>query len=131
MGIEPYLITSSVRAVLAQRLVRRICTNCKTAYKPTSTELAEYGMKLSDLKNGKLHKGAGCDSCVHSGYRGRLGIYELLQVDSDIQRVVLDGGDSEAVKAAARKNGMKTLRDYGRIKVIEGETTMEEVMRVA
>lgn len=131
MGIEPYMITSTVRAVIAQRLVRVICPSCKTSFKPGPKDLAEYGLKASDLKDGKLYRGKGCDACVQSGYRGRAGIYELLMVGNDIQRGVLNGLDSAALKQIAIKQGMATLEDYGRVKVIEGLTTMGEVMRVS
>ncbi len=131
MGIEPYLITSTVRAVLAQRLVRVICPNCKTSYKPVQKELDDFDMKTSDLTNGKLYHGEGCDACVNSGYRGRAGIYEFLLVDDDVQRTVLRGADADTIKKVALTKGMQTLRDYGRIKILEGVTTIEEVLRVS
>lgn len=130
MGVEPYLITSTVRAVLAQRLVRVICTKCRTGYKPEPKELADFGLKPSDLKGGKLFRGAGCEHCVQTGYRGRMGIFEFLTLDEELQRVVLRGADSETLKQHALKKGLKTLREYGRQKVIDGETTVEEIMRV-
>jgi general secretion pathway protein E len=131
MGIEPYLITSTVRGVLAQRLVRVICKHCKTAYKPTREELHDIGLKESDLVGGKLYRGAGCPECVNTGYRGRAGIYSLMLMDNEVQRSVLRGDDAEKIGAAAReKQRMVTLQDYGRIRVVEGMTTVEEVLRV-
>jgi len=130
MGIEPYLITSTVRAVLAQRLVRTICPNCKAPYKPPQKELDDFGLKASDLKNGKLFKGEGCDVCVNSGYKGRTGIYELLLMDDEIQRTVLKGSDAETIKKIAVAKGMETLQDYGRDKVSAGITTLDEIIRV-
>ncbi|MDH5656217.1 MAG: type II secretion system protein GspE, partial [Spirochaetia bacterium] len=130
MGTESYLITSSVRAILAQRLVRTICPKCKTSYRPTPAELREVGLTTSKLKGGKLFRGKGCDFCIGTGYKGRLGIYELLIVDEPIQRAILQGADSETIKKAALKNKMMTLSEYGLIKVIEGQTTLEEVLRV-
>ena len=130
MGIEPYLITSTVRAVVAQRLVRKICPKCKTPYKPTPGEIAELGLKPSEAKSFKIYKGKGCESCVQTGYQGRMGIYELMIVDNDVQRAVLQGGDAEQVRQVALKNKMVSLLDYGKIKVQEGVTTIEEILRV-
>ncbi len=130
MGIEPYLITSTVRAVLAQRLVRVICPKCKTGYKPDPREVQDLGLKASDLKGGKFFKGEGCENCVNTGYRGRMGIFEFMRLDEELQRAVLAGSDSETLKQHALKKGLITLRQYGLEKVIDGETTLEEVMRV-
>ena len=130
MGIEPYLITSTVRGVLAQRLVRVICPKCKVSYKPSSQELEDFGLKASDLKGGKFHRGEGCENCVRTGYRGRMGIYEFMRLDEELQQSVLKGADSETLKQHALKKGLITLREYGRQKVIDGDTTVEEVMRV-
>lgn len=130
MGIESYLITSTVRGVLAQRLVRVICPKCKTGYKPTAQELEDFGLKLSDLKGGKVYRGEGCENCVQTGYRGRMGIYEFMKLDEELQQAVLKGADSETLKQHALKKGLITLRQYGRQKVIDGVTTVEEVMRV-
>lgn len=130
MGIEPYLITSTVRAVIAQRLVRVICPSCKAKYKPTPEEIADFGLTPKDLPGGLLYRGTGCEECAKTGYRGRKGIYELMLMDEEIQRVVLRGGDSDAVRKVALEKGMMSLREYGKIKVIEGLTTIEEVLRV-
>ncbi len=130
MGVEPYLITSTVRAVLAQRLVRRICPSCKKAYKPDVKELAGLQMKASDLKGGVLYRGEGCDECVGTGYRGRMGIYELFMMNTEIQRAIIKGADSDVLKELAIKSGMRVLSSYGKDRVIDGETTLEEVMRV-
>ena len=130
MGIEGYLITSTLRAIIAQRLVRLICPDCKTSYRPSPGELRDVGLTIAKLKGGKLYRGKGCDSCVHTGYKGRLGIYELLVVDEPLQKAILQGSDSETMKRIAVKNKMMTLLDYGLVKVIEGATTLEEVLRV-
>jgi general secretion pathway protein E len=130
MGIEPYLITSTVRGILAQRLVRVICPKCRTPYRPTGAEMKDFGISPSELRDGALFRGAGCDHCVHTGYRGRTGIYELLLMRENLQRAILQGGDADVIKKIALDNGMLTLRDYGRKKVIDGITTVEEVMRV-
>ncbi|MEQ9363883.1 MAG: type II secretion system ATPase GspE [Leptospirales bacterium] len=133
MGIEPYLITSTVQAVLAQRLVRVICPKCKTGFKPSPAELSDIGLKLTQLKGGKVFRGKGCEHCAGTGYRGRAGIYSFMHMDTEVQRAVLRGDDSERIGQVARKESphkMLTLLEYGRIKVIEGVTTIEEILRV-
>ncbi|MCL1910798.1 MAG: type II secretion system ATPase GspE [Leptospirales bacterium] len=131
MGIEPFLIASAVNAFMAQRLVRNICPSCKTSYKPQPKELAELGLKPSDLKGGLLFKGKGCDKCLNMGYAGRSGIYELLPMSPNIRKLILSHADSETIKEQARKEGMKTLLEDGLQKVIDGLTTVEEVLRVS
>jgi len=131
MDIEPYLITSTVRAVLAQRLVRRICPECKTPYEPSEKELRDFDLRREDLPDGVLYRGQGCENCVGTGYRGRLGIYEFMPMGEELQRIVLSGGDSEALKKGALERGMTALRDYGREKIRLGETTIDEVLRVS
>jgi len=131
MDVEPYLIASTVRGVLAQRLVRVICSSCKTAYTPGDGELADFGLDRNDLVNGVLYRGAGCDHCVGTGYRGRTGIYEMLPITEKIQRAIVQRLDSDALKKIAREEGMIMLRDYGKLKVIGGITTVDEVMRVS
>ncbi|GBF49072.1 type II secretory pathway AtPase, protein E [Leptospira ryugenii] len=131
MGIEPYLITSTVLGFMAQRLVRVICKSCKESYKPTDKELSVLGIQRKELKNGVLYRGRGCSACLNSGYKGRTGIYELLILDDDVKKAVLQGADANRIKEIALKNGLQPLRDYGKQKVIEGVTTPEEVIRVA
>ncbi|MEQ8353422.1 MAG: type II secretion system ATPase GspE [Leptospiraceae bacterium] len=131
MGIEPYLITSTVRAVIAQRLVRVICPHCKTTYKPPAGELKDLGITPGQLKKGVLYKGEGCDQCVGTGYMGRNGLYEFMEVDTQVQRAILQGKDSEQIREVADAQGMMTLLEYGRRKVIDGLTTPEEVLRVS
>lgn len=128
MGIEPYLITSTVRAVLAQRLSRVLCPSCKEPFRASARDLASLG--LSGAEAGKIYKHVGCENCVGTGYRGRTGLYELMLMDEDVQRIVIRGGDSEAVKKVALEKGMQTLQTYGKNKVLDGVTTIEEVLRV-
>ncbi|MDZ4726729.1 MAG: type II secretion system ATPase GspE [Leptospira sp.] len=131
MGIEPYLITSTVLGFMAQRLVRVICKSCKESYKPTDKDLAGLGIHRKELKNGVLYRGKGCTACLNSGYKGRTGIYELLIMDDDVKKVVLQGADANKIREIALKNGLRPLRDYGKLKVIDGVTTPDEVIRVA
>ncbi len=131
MGVEPFLISTSVRAVLAQRLVRRICPSCRTPYRPTQDELSRVGILPGSLPGGTLFRGGGCPSCLETGYKGRQGIYELFVLDDEIAHLVNTREDAATIREAGRKKGMRTLIDDGRRKVLEGVTTIEEVLRVA
>ncbi|HON76943.1 MAG TPA: type II secretion system ATPase GspE [Spirochaetota bacterium] len=131
MGIEPFLISSSVNAFLAQRLVRVICPHCRETYKPTQKMLADLGLKPSQLKGGKLSRGKGCEKCLNTGFLGRTGIYELLPVTTEIRKLIMEHADSGVIKEAAVKNGMITLFQDGLQKAINGETTVEEILRVS
>ena len=128
MGIEPFLVASSVMAVLAQRLLRQICPDCKKPYKPTPDELGRLGM--DSKASCTFYRGAGCPACSQTGYRGRTGIYELLVLDDDMRRLIGAKADSSAIKQAAIAKGMITLKQEGAAKVAQGVTTTEEVMRI-
>ena len=131
MGVEPFLISTSVRAVLAQRLVRRICPSCRAPYRPGPDEIARLEIAPGDLPEGTLFRGTGCAACLETGYKGRQGIYELFVLDDEIAHLVNTREDASALREAGRRKGMKTLMDDGRRKVLEGATTIEEVLRVA
>jgi general secretion pathway protein E len=128
MNIEPFLVASSLVGVLAQRLVRTICQNCKFEYAPSAEELQEVGMDPEIAK--RLWKGEGCSQCQGTGYRGRMGIYELMLIDDDIRRLILQNTDAATVKNMARQKGLRTLREDGADKVLAGITTASEVARV-
>jgi general secretion pathway protein E len=130
MGIEPYLISSSVNAFLAQRLVRQICPHCIVPYKPVQQELDRAGITKSMLSKGNLFKGKGCDKCLNTGYTGRLGIFELLIISDSIKKMVMTGADASSIKEQAIKEGMITLLHDGAQKAVKGLTTLEEVLRV-
>jgi general secretion pathway protein E len=133
MGIEPFLVASSLTAILAQRLVRRLCPDCRTPYTPTREELREVGLSPERLaKQGVAHlyKSQGCAACNRNGYRGRTGIYELMLVDEEIRQLVLKNVDSGTIKKAAVAKGMLTLLEDGARKVMVGETTIAEVLNV-
>jgi len=129
MGVEPYLLSSSLVGVLAQRLVRRICPECSEQYKPSSEELKELGLQRKALKNGFLYRGKGCDNCFGSGFRGRHGIYELMVVDNDIQKQIVRSADAVEMRKVALTKGMMTLRQHGALLVRDGITTVAEVLR--
>ncbi len=129
IGVEAYLISASVNAVLAQRLVRRICPECKQEVsEPTSSE-AEF-LKLNHKEDTKLYRGVGCDNCRNTGYKGRVGLYELLVLDDDIRDMVTRNPAVTELRRYAREHGMVTLREDGLVKASHGLTTVEEVMRV-
>jgi len=130
MGIKPYLVASSVQAVLAQRLVRVICPSCKTEYKPSKEEIMAVNLKPEQLKNAKFYRGKGCDECANTGYKGRIGIFELLVMSDEVREVVFEKVSSNIIKEKAKALGMVTLREDGVRKVLKGMTTISEVMRV-
>lgn len=132
MGIEPFLITSSVNGYLAQRLIRKICPKCKEAFKPSPKLLSELGIKPSQLKGGKLYHGKGCDDCLKTGYSGRLGIFELLVLTPGVRKMIMAHSEANEIKEyAIQHEGMKTLLQDGLNKAIQGITTVEEVLRVS
>ncbi len=127
MGVEPFLVSSSVLAIVAQRLVRLICKGCKTAYAPATEELNKLGVKGSVEF---FYRGKGCPACLNTGYYGRVGIYELLLITDEIRSLILAKADANKIKAKAASAGMLTLREEGIKKIIEGSTTTEEILRV-
>jgi general secretion pathway protein E len=129
MGIEPFLVASSVVAIFAQRLVRLLCPDCREAYSPTPQESSKLGFK-SGARPTTFYRAVGCTRCKRTGYHGRTGIYEILLIDDEIRQMVLGKVDSNRIKNRAIEKGMRTLRDDGARKVMEGTTTLEEVLRV-
>ena len=131
MGIEPFLVSSSVNAIIAQRLVRKICPECKKEYTPEAESLLEIGISKK-MQAGKkvFYKGEGCKACLGTGYRGRTGIYEIMLMTDPIRTTVLKTSDSNEIKKEAIKQGLHTLREDGARKVEDGITTIEEVLRV-
>ncbi|HDL65073.1 MAG TPA: type II secretion system protein GspE [Proteobacteria bacterium] len=130
MGVEPYLVSSSVVGIMAQRLVRMICPHCRESYQPQIEALRDIGLTPDDIKDGELYRGVGCDKCYQSGYMGRRGIFEILLVDEDIRSMVLARTNTGEIKKVALQKGMLTLRMSGARKVAEGITTIDEVIRV-
>ncbi len=133
MGVEPFLVASSLIGSLAQRLVRTLCKACCEPYEPTQEELDEVGITPEIMRsygNGLLMRAKGCEACNGLGYRGRTGIYELMLVDDQIRQMMLKSVDSNTIKKYAISVGMKTLREHGAIKVARGVTTAAEVLRV-
>jgi general secretion pathway protein E len=133
MGVEPFLVASSLMGVLAQRLVRVLCKDCRKAYLPTAEELKEVGLttaKVREATGGMIYKPVGCASCNQTGYRGRNGIYEMMLVDDDVRQLILKNVDSGTIKKTAVAKGMLTLMDDGASKVLMGVTSIAEVLSV-
>ncbi len=130
MGIEPFLVTSSVNAILAQRLVRRLCRTCRETIQPDSESLASIGITPEMLAGRTIYRDKGCPDCLQTGHRGREGIFELLLMDDRVKSTILRTSDANAIKKIGVENGMLTLRQDGARKVLEGITTIEEVFRV-
>ncbi len=133
MGVEPFLVTSSLDCVIAQRLARRLCDRCKEAYQPSEAELVEAGWPDAELESGEwpvIHRPVGCSSCGRTGYRGRFGIHEVMLMTEEIERLIIERRSTEEIQKAAVMQGMLTLRDDGLRKVATGLTSLEEVFRV-
>ncbi|MCA9248922.1 MAG: Flp pilus assembly complex ATPase component TadA [Planctomycetales bacterium] len=129
MGIPPFLITATVEAILAQRLVRRICTNCSEEAKLSADQVADLQMKASELKGMKFYRGRGCELCNNTGYKGRVGLFELMIVNNAIREAIMAAASTDELRDLARDNGMVTLRDAGMAAAVEGTTTIDEVIR--
>ena len=128
MGVKPFLVASAVKAIMAQRLVRRICKNCAVPTEPTDEELRFLQLPKEHFANATLMKGRGCVECGNKGYKGRMGIYEIFMVKEEIQHLIFECVSSTVIKDAARKLGMRTLREDGIRKAMAGMTTLEEVI---
>jgi general secretion pathway protein E len=130
MGIEPFLVTSSVIAILAQRLVRTLCSACKEAYVPDEESLQNIGIAADMISGKTIYRGVGCPSCLKTGYRGRTGIFEMMMLTDTVKNLILRTSDANAIKRSGVEQGMITLRQDGAAKVLAGVTTIEEVFRV-
>lgn len=129
LGLETFLITATLEGVLAQRLVRRICLNCKTAFEPTEEMLMEVGLTPEDVGDKQLYYGRGCDLCNNTGYKGRVGIYEIMALNDEMRDLIMNKASTNVLREAAKRNGMRVLRENGLALIFEGVTTIEEVVR--
>ena len=128
IGIAPFLVGSCLNLVMAQRLVRKLCDKCKEQYEPTTDELALIGLKSKDVK-GSLYKSKGCADCRNTGYRGRTAIFEMIPMAKELRKLVFENANEDEIRQAAIKNGMVTLRDAGNERVLDGTTSIEEILR--
>jgi type IV pilus assembly protein PilB len=129
MGVEPFLISSTLLAVLAQRLVRRICPTCRTPFEPSETQLQNLNLSAHDIGDKNFYYGRGCSNCNDTGYRGRKGIYELLAVSDAVRNLINDRAPTVVVRQKAIELGMVTLREDGLRGIYAGDTTVEEVLK--
>ena len=131
MGIEPFLIASSVVCVIAQRLVRKLCPVCKKVYKPTSELLRRIGLSESAAKSIVFYEPVGCDQCLNTGYKGRLPIFEVMEMTEGVAKYAMERADTALIRRQAQKDGMSTLLDDGISKIKKGLTSIDEVLAVA
>lgn len=129
LGVEPFLMTATVEAIVAQRLVRKICPYCKTAYEPTEEMLMQLNLSPDDVKGKQFYYGKGCDTCNNTGYRGRMGIYEIMVLDDEMRDLIVNQASTQLLRQEARKRGMRTLRQSGLLALYDGSTTIEEIAK--
>lgn len=129
LGMEPFLVTATLEGVVAQRLVRRICENCKEEYQPTEQQLMELSLLPDDVRGRTFFYGKGCDYCNNTGYKGRTAIYEIMVMDDELRELVMKHASSNILRTESRKRGMRTLRESGLLTIYDGTTTIEEVVR--
>jgi type IV pilus assembly protein PilB len=130
IGVQPFLVASSVMGIMAQRLVRKVCPKCKVRYEPPAHLLKAVGLKPELAKKANFMKGKGCNYCNKTGFRGRMGIFELMKISSQIREMCFKNESTQEMRKVARKQGMRTLFEDGMIKAIKGQTTLEEVLRI-
>ena len=131
IGVQPFLVSSAVRAIMAQRLVRKICANCKHPYEMTESELETLGIDFTQMAGANVSKGSGCDVCKHLGYKGRAGIFEIFLIDDEVRHMINNKSTTVELRKRAREMGMRTLREDGVRKVLAGMTSAEEVISVS
>jgi type IV pilus assembly protein PilB len=129
LGLEPFLVTATLEGIVAQRLVRKICTQCKTEYEPTEEMLMELDLQPEDVGGKKFYYGKGCNNCNRTGYRGRTGLYEIMVFNDELRDLVMNHASTAVLRDAARRAGMKTLRENGLKAIFDGVTTLDEVAR--
>ena len=129
IGIKPYMIASTLECIISQRLVRKICVSCKEEYDPSEGSLMELNLTKTEAKGEKFFRGKGCNTCNNIGYRGRMGIYEIMVINDEIRRLITEQANTNLIRIAAKKNGMRTLRESGLIAIYNGLTTIQEVVR--
>ncbi len=129
LGLEPFLVTATIEGIVAQRLVRKICLNCKTEFSPSQEQLMELELRPEDVAGKTFYYGKGCSNCNNTGYRGRMGVYEIMMIDDDIRDMIVQHASTQVLRNEAKKRGMRTLRQCGLLAIYDGVTTIEEVVR--
>jgi len=130
MGIEPFLVASSVIGIIAQRLLRTLCRECREIHRPNDFEMAQLGLTPAQIEGKLIYRAKGCAACINTGYSGRTGVHEILMLDDEVRALIMKNMDAPTIKRKAMEKGMKTLREVGADKVLSGETSVEEVLRV-
>jgi type IV pilus assembly protein PilB len=130
IGIQPFLVSSSVMGIMAQRLVRKVCPKCRARHEPPAHLLTGLGLRPEIAKKANFMKGKGCGHCNKTGYRGRMGIFELMTMTSQVREMTFKGEPHVNIRKVARKQGMRTLFEDGMIKALKGQTTLDEVLRI-
>ena len=129
LGIEPFLLTATIEGIISQRLVRKICENCKTAFEPSEAQLMELQLTPEDIKDKQFYYGRGCNKCNSTGYRGRIGVFEIMVFNDEIRDLVMNQASTAVLRAAAQKNGMRLLRDNGMKLIYDGTSTIDEIVK--
>lgn len=129
LGVESFLLTATIEAIVAQRLVRRICTKCKEEFAPSEEHLMELSLRTADVQGRTLYRGRGCDNCTKSGYKGRMAIFEIMLMDDELRDLVMQQASTAVLQTESRKRGMRTLRESGLLALFEGQTTIDEIVR--
>ena len=129
LGVEPFLLTATIEGIISQRLVRRICENCKTAFEPSEAQLMELQLTPDDIKGKKFYYGRGCSKCNGTGYKGRTGVFEIMVFNDEIRDLVMNQASTAVLRAAGQKAGMRLLRDNGLAAIYDGITTIDEVVK--
>jgi type IV pilus assembly protein PilB len=129
LGVEPFLLTATIEGIVAQRLVRRICTNCKTAFEPDEAQLRDLRITEEEIKGRKFYYGRGCSKCNGTGYRGRIGLFEVMVFNEEIRDLIMNRASTNVLRVAAQKAGMRQLRDNGLASIFDGITTIDEVAK--
>jgi type IV pilus assembly protein PilB len=129
MGVPTFLITATVEAILAQRLVRRVCTKCREEHMPSKEMLDDLELTAADLKGKRFFRGSGCENCNNTGYKGRVGLFELMIMNNELRDLIMRNASTDDLRDAAERGGMVTLRKAGMRAALEGITTAEEVIR--
>ncbi|MCK4873419.1 MAG: Flp pilus assembly complex ATPase component TadA [Phycisphaerales bacterium] len=129
LGMEPFLLTATIEAIIAQRLVRLICTKCKEQFVPSESQLMEVDLRPEDVEGRTFFRGRGCEACNKSSYRGRMALFEILKMDDEIRELVMHNASTQVIRMEAKKRGMRSLRETGLLSIFEGQTTIDEVVR--
>jgi type IV pilus assembly protein PilB len=129
LGVETFLLTATLEAIVAQRLVRRVCSKCRETYAPTEEQLMELNLKPEDVRGKTFSRGKGCDHCNRTGYKGRMALFEIMVLDETLRELIMQQANTAVLRAEARKRGMRTLREIGLLSIYDGQTTIDEVVR--